>query len=106
MDEPLMTNSSGEVVRDVSLVVQGPRDEIERQAMALAQEYFPGPAYMEDAFDPEDPAWQRRVIVVTARGTPKEVVAKELQWIDRLIDEVGPSADNLLLQFRWVEEVS
>ncbi len=106
MDEPVATNSSGEVVKEVPLVGHGPRDDIERQAMALAQEFFPGPAYMEDAYDPEDPTWQRRVIVVTACGTPKEVVAKELQWIDRLINEVGPNGGNLLLQFHWAEEAS
>jgi hypothetical protein len=106
MDEPLMTNSSGETAHELALVSQGPRNEVERQAMALAQEFFPGPAVMEDATDPEDPSWHRRVIVVTASGTPKEMIAREREWDYRVIAELGARADNILLQFNFVDPAS
>jgi hypothetical protein len=106
MDEPVITNSSAEAAADVAFVPSGPRDDIERKAMALAQEFFPGPAHVEDACDPEDPTWQRRVIVVTARGTPEEVVRREIELDYRIVNELGRGADHIIIELNFPSEAS
>lgn len=101
MGEPNATSSQGQPLTDVALAPSAATNEAERRALAIAQEFFPGPAHIEDAYDPEDPTWHRRAIFVTASGTPKELAQREMQYAERLIAELGSSADMLLLDLRF-----
>jgi hypothetical protein len=63
---------------------------LEARAVAVVNEFFPGPVEIEENFDPSEPDRRWRVILVYATGTDEELLAKEAAWRKRALEQFTP----------------
>jgi hypothetical protein len=74
-------------------VVTAPDDfdpALEARAVALVQEFFPGPVEIEEDFNPSEPEHKWRVIVVESTRPLDQISAAKALWRQRVIREFTP----------------
>jgi hypothetical protein len=67
------------------------------EAIATAQELFPGRVEIERRHDPEFPQSSAVVIIVTASGDPADIVRRRREWHKRTRSAVDNSTEILCL---------
>jgi hypothetical protein len=90
--DPAMQRADLQVAAEVPLHGQESDfdPKLEARAIAVVNEFFPGPVEIEENFDPAEPDRKWRVIVVHAAGTDEALLAKEAAWRKRVIEQFTP----------------
>jgi hypothetical protein len=66
--------------------------DLPAEVVEITQEFFPGPFEVRQESDPEAPITPFVILMVHAKGDPKEIVERRLNW-HRRVAGVLPDAD-------------
>lgn len=97
--------NQGSPALDLAVTGQMPVSTVDalQVALAITAEVFPGPATVQEEFNPEHPDYRWQTIVVRVGGEASEVVDRSTHWHRRMLERLGAGGANITIRVLPVE---